>query len=395
MTPTIRVVVADDSDFVRGLITSYLESSDLLEVVGAAADGAQAVELVTELRPDVVTLDVDMPNMSGMEALGRIMREVPTPAVMVSGVSLNAADITLQAIQSGAVDFILKYVPGVNIDPETLRLDVISKVRAAAGVKVVRAIHNRLPAASRQLPLKGTHKSAFRGTKTLPSADLAPRALHASRVDLDRGQAATDIVVIGASTGGPTAVKELLARLPADFPAPVLVVQHIPHPFTEVLAAQLNNYCSLTATVAQGGERCEPGQVYIAPGDKHLLLSAGMALDVHDGPEIAGHRPSIDIAMKSVAQYFPHRVYGVLLTGMGEDGAGGMAYIRARGGSTFAQSADTCVVNGMPQRAIDIGAVDFVASPEAIADRLTHEVMKHTAPRTQKVGVLSDIVMRP
>ncbi|MCA9148269.1 MAG: chemotaxis-specific protein-glutamate methyltransferase CheB [Planctomycetales bacterium] len=373
MSEPIRVVVADDSAFIRGLIVSYLQSTGGFEIVGTAEDGKQAAELVHQLRPDVVTLDVDMPVMSGLEALDQIMRQTPTPVVMVSGVSIRSAEITLKAIQAGAVDFVLKYVPGAKVNPEEIRLDVISKVRAAAGVRVVRTIPNHLGQSSpasqvtptaAQLSANGDASKRVSGARTKSSKVV-------------NGDSVRELIVVGASTGGPIAIKRFLGSLPANFAGAIVVVQHIPQPFTAVLAAQLTAQTPFTAEVVEDGDHLQARHIFIAPGDRHLLLNPGLRLELHDGEPIRGNRPSIDVTMKSIAQCFPYQVHGVLLTGMGDDGATGLAYIRSKGGTTYAQSGETCVVNGMPQRAIDIGAVDFVASPEGIAERLTQESMRH------------------
>lgn len=380
MSVPIRVVVADDSAFIRGLIAGYLESAGGFEVVGMADDGLPAIELVQQLRPDVVTLDVEMPTMSGLEALERIMRESPTPVVMVSGVSIRSAETTLKAIQSGAIDFVLKFVPGECLHPDEIRLDVIAKVRAAAGVRVVRSLNHVLE------PVKTTT------TPRLPTP-IAPPCTESRRIPTNERSTGTDthrsgvreLVVVGASTGGPMAIKQFLRHLPPTFDGAILVVQHIPQPFTSVLAAQFTAQTSFTAEVVKGGEPLQRRRVYIAPGDRHLLLSPSLRLETQAGPPVRGNMPSIDITMKSVAQYFPHRIYGVLLTGMGDDGASGLAYIQSKGGTTYAQSAETCVVNGMPQSAIQLGAVQYVASPEGIAEQLTQD-----SARTPALATLAD-----
>lgn len=370
MTQSIRIVVADDSPFLRGVLSSYL-GDKCFQIVGTAQNGREAVDQVQSLRPDVVTLDVDMPVMSGLEALDEIMCHTPTPVVMVSGVSRRSAEITLRAIQLGAVDFILKYVPGARVDPATLRLDVISKVRAAAGIRVVRRIRGELSVLATPkspppaIPIK--RRSSTESSSVLSKS--GGRWRRASHVP-------NNLVVIGASTGGPIAIRQFLESLPPDFAAPIIVVQHIPHPFAAVLAAQLHQQLPFTVQVAQGGESLEPGNIYLAPGDQHLLLDPSLTLEVHDGPLIDGHRPSIDVTMKSVAQNFPHALFGVLLTGMGRDGAGGMAFIKSRGGRTFAQNSETCVVDGMPASAIALGAVDYVASPPGIAEQLSIEIRR-------------------
>ena len=374
MSKRIRVIVADDSAFIRQIVCSHLTSVDEFEIVGTACDGREAVDLVQQLRPDVVTLDVDMPRLSGIEALEEIMREAPTPIVMVSGVSLRAAETTLRAIQSGAVDFVLKYVPGVQLNPEVLRQDIISKVRAASQIQVVRSIGGRH---SDQRTARLQPPPPFPPGHDEPVAPEQDRDYHSLPQGLTgSGSIPHSVVVIGASTGGPVAIKHLLTRLPTDFPAALVIVQHIPHPFTGVFAAQLDCQLPFPTKVAEGGELLQPRHIYIAPGDRHLLLNQRLQLELRTGPPISGHRPSVDVTMKSVAQEFPHQVFGVLLTGMGIDGVSGMKFIQSQGGRTFAQEPATCVVDGMPRSALEAGVVDDVAAPEGIADRLALEIRR-------------------
>lgn len=326
-----------------------------------ALNGRRAVELTVELKPDVVTLDLEMPEMDGLEALQQIMYEQPTPIVMISGVSRKAALITLQALESGAVDFILKYTPGVDTEPEMLRLEILAKVRAAAGIKVVRSIR---PFKGRSFE-KRNRKLSDKLPDVKTAVSLKPAIAEKVIAYLPGG-----VIVIGASTGGPVAVRELLAQLPADFPAAVIVVQHIPASFTPVLAAQLQRRVAINVKEAEAGEKLKAGQVIIAPGDYHLLIGADSRVMLNQGPKIKGHRPSVDVTMQSVAQVYGSRTKGVILTGMGDDGSLGVIAIHAKGGRTFAQDAATCVVNGMPQRAIEKGVIDFVAPPPDIAEML-------------------------
>jgi two-component system chemotaxis response regulator CheB len=346
MMSRLRVVVADDSPFVCRLLTSFLQSSPDIEVVGTALNGARALELVKTLTPHALTLDLEMPDMNGLQALEQIMIEAPLPVIMVSGVSHHAAAVTLQALELGAVDFVLKYTPGIDTNPELLRQELIAKVRAAAQVKVIRALRSRQP------------KTEARAIE-YPPESATGRSLGAI---LPGG-----VVIIGASTGGPLALRELLGNLPADFPAAVIVIQHMPASFTGVLAAQLDRQVSLQIKEARNGDPLRPGLALVAPGNYHLLLDSLGRVLLKQGPAVGGHRPSIDVTMQSAAQIFGGRVKGVVLTGMGDDGALGLVSIQAKGGQTFAQDAASCVVNGMPQRAIEKKAAQYVASPAEIA----------------------------
>ena len=367
MTKPIRVVVADDSPFVCRLLTNYLHSSPDFQVVATALNGLRAVQLVKELRPDVVTLDIEMPQMNGLEALEIIMAEMPTPIIMVSGVSREAAATTLTALNMGAVDFILKYNPDEPIDPEALRQEIIDKTRSASRIKVIRSLKRagqvvqKVPAVSREIhgstSLAGAMTAAPQPTAAVKPPPYLPGG----------------VIVVGASTGGPVALRELLTHLPVGFGAAIVVVQHIPASFTGVLAAQLNRRVMLRVKEATHGDYLEPGLILVAPGDHHLLIRPDGRVAINQGPLINGHRPSIDVTMQSAAQIYGSRTTGVILTGMGSDGAQGMVAIHAKGGRTYAQSGETCVVNGMPQRTIEKGVVKRIASPAEIGRLLTSD----------------------
>jgi two-component system chemotaxis response regulator CheB len=376
MTQTVRVVVVDDSPFVCRLVSGYLQSAPDIQVVGTALDGARALELVQALHPSAVTLDLEMPAMDGLEVLDRIMHDYPTPVLLVSGVSGRAAAATLQGLALGAVDFVLKYTPGIDTDPDALRQEIIAKVRLAARIQVIRSLDHLQsgnPNSGRD-PGRG-ERARERPTPDVPHLAPPRSSLHAKPDDKASSYLAGGVVVIGASTGGPLALRELLGRLPADFPAAVLVVQHMPATFTRVLAAQLNRQGPLRVKEGEDGDRLQPGLVLIAPGDYHMLVRGDGRLELVQGPKIAGHRPSVDVTMQSVAQVYGPRAKGVVLTGMGSDGASGLVAIRNRGGQTFVQEVGTCVVGSMPQHAIDKGAVDHVAAPAEIAQLLRkHQV---------------------
>lgn len=360
MGTAIRVVIADDSPFVCRLLASYLRSDPQIEVVGTAHDGRKAVEMVKKLRPDAVTLDLEMPVMDGLDALVEIMHEQPTPVIVISGVSFESATFTLQALEAGAVDFILKYAPGVDTDPEALRQEIITKVRAASKVRVIRSLRVQKPE---------VEKDSVRVPASI-AASVPKIQVEVAHSKVPARLFPGGVVVIGASTGGPVALRELIGSLPGDFKAAILVVQHMPAMFTKVLAAQLNRSVALTVKEAQNEDSLEPGTVLVAPGGFHMLVTPDSRIRLSEGPEIEGHRPSVDVTMQSVAQVFGSRAKGVLLTGMGRDGCMGLLSIRLKGGKTYAQDAESCVVNGMPQSAIDMGVVDSVAPPQEIAKLL-------------------------
>jgi two-component system chemotaxis response regulator CheB len=350
----IRVLIIDDSKFTCQLMTSYLRTCSEIEVVGTALDGAKGIELIEKLKPNVVTLDLEMPGISGLDVLKEVMYENPTPVVVISGVSSLAASKTLEAINLGAVDFILKYSPGVDLDPETLRQEIIAKVKLASQIKVIRAL--RQESGQRKLLKKNYFAQEVKEQK----AKLMPE----------------DIVVIGASTGGPVALRELLSVLPVNFSSAIIIVQHMLKGFTKVLAEQLDKQVSINVKEAQEWDRLAPATAYIAPAESHLLLRPDLHLSLGQGPAVGGFRPSIDVTMQSVSQVYGYRAKGVILTGMGSDGIKGLFSIRAKGGKTFAQTLESCVVQTMPKRAKEQGLIDHMATPERIGQLLVLEQLK-------------------
>jgi two-component system, chemotaxis family, protein-glutamate methylesterase/glutaminase len=350
----IRVLVIDDSRFTCQLMASYLKSCSEIEVVATALNGVEGLKLVEKLKPNVITLDLEMPGISGLEVLKQVMYQYPTPIVVISGVSSQGASKTLQAINLGAVDFILKYSPGVDVRPEELCQEIVTKVRLASQIKVIRAL-------SQDVNQINSLK------KTLNNQDLKEQ---------NNKLIPEDIVVIGASTGGPVAVRELLASLPKNFPSAIIVVQHMLKGFTKVLAEQLNRQVAINVKEAQSWDRLAPATAYIAPADYHLLLRPDLYLSLGQGPTVGGFRPSIDVTMQSVSQVYGYRTKGVILTGMGSDGIKGLFSIRAKGGRTFAQSLESCVVTTMPKRAKEQGLVDYMGSPERIGQLLMLEQIR-------------------
>ena len=324
MTP-IRVLLADDSPFLCKLLAHYLKEAGGFEVTGFAHTGSAAIEHVKQHQPDVVALDLTMPGMDGVGALEEIMRDCPVPVVVITGVSGTSAIQTLRALDAGATDFVLKFDPAMPTSPEALSREIVTKLRRAA----------RKPAAP-------------------PAA--------AARL--------SSVVVVGASTGGPAALREMLGKMAAPFSAAVVVVQHVPAAFSGILAADLARVSALPVTEYRRGDRLANGEVRIAPGGLHFILEAnGQArLEPDDG---AGDCPSIDLAMESAASVYAEHAAGVLLTGMGTDGARGLAAIRRRGGYIMVQDPATCVVPGMPEAALREGPVDAMGGPASLGRQLS------------------------
>ena len=335
----VRVLVVDDSSFMRSALVRMLESEPTIKVVATGHNGADAVDLVQELEPDVVTLDLEMPVMDGLAALARIMRERPTPVLMLSAHTRPGAEATLRALELGAADFMVKPDHNSATEVKRLRDGLIARVLALACRNA--------------------------GPKAPPPAPAAP-----ARLALPSG-AGLKLVVIGASTGGPRALQQLFAGLPQGLDAAVVVVQHMPRLFTGPFAERLSAAGGLTVREAAHGQRLEAGTAVLAPGDSHLEISRMRGTHAWVGLTTGGssvlHRPSIDMLFRSAAQLAGDRALGVVLTGMGSDGCEGMRRIREAGGITLAQDEDSCVVYGMPRACVEAGAVQRVVPLEEMA----------------------------
>ncbi len=327
----IRVVVVDDSALARQLISRLLRSDPDIEVVGIASDPYSARNIIKSTNPDVVTLDVEMPNMDGISFLEKIMRLRPMPVVMVSSLTLRGAEITLQALELGAVDFVTKPALDVERGLDGKREELVAKVKAASQARIK--------------PLGQ------------PYGTVAPAPLPARTGPL-RG---TDsIVAIGSSTGGVDALRQIICALPPDSPA-VLITQHMPAGFTARFAERLDGLAQVRVRQAEDGQRVLPGHVYIAPGDKHLRLTRSGAqyhCRLGDDAPVGGHKPSVDVLFQSVASVAGGKSVGVILTGMGRDGASGLKAMRQAGARTLGQDEQSCVVYGMPKAAFNDGAVE-------------------------------------
>jgi two-component system chemotaxis response regulator CheB len=340
MSERIRVLVVDDSALMRKLIPAILARESAIEVVGTAMDGAFALKKIEELQPDVVTLDLDMPRMDGMETLRLIMRRAPLPVILFSTHSKEGGYATLKALALGAVDFLAKPKDAAAGHLEQIADQLIAKIRVAK-----RAAGRKLPAAvieEKPAPKKGTR------------ASLPPRR----------------IIAIGISTGGPNALQFVLSQIPAEFQSTIIVVQHMPEGFTEMFAKRLDECCALEVQEARSGDLLLAGRVLICPGNRHIMvrrMPRGDMAVLSDGPPVNGHRPSADVLFHSVSQEFGLTAVGVLMTGMGDDGAEGLGAIKAAGGMTVAQSEDTCVVSGMPRAAIIKGYANKIIPLDGVA----------------------------
>ncbi|MDE2080402.1 MAG: chemotaxis response regulator protein-glutamate methylesterase [Burkholderiales bacterium] len=365
MSGKIRVVVVDDSALVRGLLAQIIDRQSDMCCVGAASDPLVAREMIRNLDPDVITLDIEMPRMDGIDFLARLMRLRPMPVVMVSTLTERGADVTLKALELGAVDFVAKPKIGVADGLRQLGDDITDKIRTAAQARV-----HRLAAA----PVAGAADAAGSAAKAPPPASL--------------GQLSTEkIIFIGASTGGTEATRELLADLPADSPA-VMITQHMPPGFTKSYAARLDGLCRIRVAEARDGERVLPGHAYIAPGGLHLSVErsgANYVARVRDGEAVNRHKPSVEVLFDSAARVVGRNALGVMLTGMGADGAKAMRAMREAGSWNVAQDEASCVVFGMPREAIAHGAAHEVLPLARIAPRLIEWLRTHAGATTSRV----------
>ena len=346
--PKTRVVVVDDSALVRSLLTEIINRQSDMECVGAASDPLVAREMIRNLNPDVITLDVEMPRMDGIDFLSKLMRLRPMPVLMVSTLTERGAEVTLRALELGAVDFVAKPRIGVADGLKLLGQDITEKIRMAARARVSR------PAA---VP-----------AGTTAAAPHAPAAAHAPM-----GRLSTEkIIFIGASTGGTEATKEVLVNLPADCPA-VVITQHMPPGFTKSYATRLDGLCKIRVKEATDGERILPGHAYIAPGGLHLSVErsgANYIARVRDGEPVNRHKPSVEVLFESAARVAGPNAIGLMLTGMGADGARAMKAMRDAGSYNICQDEASCVVFGMPREAIAHGAAHEVLPLAQIAAKL-------------------------
>ncbi len=336
----IRVFVVDDSTFVRKAIVKVLHRDPGLRVVGEAASGADALRTIAEINPDVVTLDLAMPGLDGLQALRGLLAWRPDlPVLMLSAHTHEGAAATLEALAIGAVDFVDKSAFSL-LDLDSLGRQLVERIKLwGPGVAAARATRPRTPA----------HEPP----------------------DVPASLAECDLCLIGTSTGGPPALQFLFERLPAAFPMPIALVQHMPLGFTKPFADRLNTVCRLAVREARDGEALLPGRILVAPAGRHMVVGANRAVSLEAEPSGTTHTPSVDVLLRSAAASWPGRVMGILLTGMGDDGAKGMAAIRAAGGVTLGESEVSCVVYGMPRAARRIGAIEHERSLTEIAAWLT------------------------
>ncbi len=348
----IKVLVVDDSAFMRKAISTMLGKDPKIKVIGTARDGQEGLDMVRKLDPDVVTMDIEMPKMDGLTALRHIMMESPRPVLMVSSLTTEGAEATLKAMELGAVDFIPKQLSKVSLDIIKIEKDLIARVKVVAARKM-RHVMAR-PSAPKA--------AAVRKTFVRPS-----------------GRPLRDVVVIGVSTGGPPVVQKILSSLPADFPASIVIAQHMPAAFTGPFAKRLDGVSKISVKEAEPGDVLKAGHAFIAPGGRHVVLDQKISrvdVVVTDSPRDALYKPSANVLISSVAEAVGKRGLGVILTGMGNDGCEGVRALKAKGGRALAQSDSTCVVYGMPKAIVDENLADEIVDLDDLAESIMTNLYK-------------------
>ncbi|MHB1697335.1 MAG: protein-glutamate methylesterase/protein-glutamine glutaminase [bacterium] len=358
MAEPIRVLIVDDSPFMRRAINSLIEGENDINVVGMAKDGQDAIRQIQDIKPDIVTMDIEMPIMDGLSALKIIMEKFPVPVIMLSSLTEEGAKETLDALDLGAADYIPKNLSNVSLNILKIKDDLLSKIRAITAKKYFFRSHRDNDT--------GKESAQISQPKEFKPFD-------------NKFCNKIDIVAIGSSTGGPKALQDVIPKLPQNFPVPIILVQHMPKAFTGSFAERLSSISHIKVLEAVEGEIIKPGTAYLSPGDKHLSIvksdREGRAMiSLSNEPEGLINKPSVSVMMESVAKLYPGKSIGVILTGMGSDGLLGMKKIKETGGRTIAQDEATCVVYGMPKAVVDAGIADMILPIYKISD----EIMKET-----------------
>ncbi|CEH31973.1 protein-glutamate methylesterase/protein-glutamine glutaminase [Aneurinibacillus migulanus] len=370
----IRVVVIDDSAFMRKVIGDLLEQDPGIQVVAKGRNGSEAMGLIKKWSPDVVTLDVEMPVMNGLEALETIMKEAPLPVVMLSSLTKQGANETIRALEIGAVDFIPKPSGAISLDLPTIGTEIIQKVKAAAHIKMSRLLQmeekmksirsNWVGASKSPLFYAAAEKKAMNETRKEERAD---RSLRKGKIE--------NLIAVGTSTGGPKALQVLLKGLPRNFRGSMVIVQHMPPGFTKSLAQRLNSLCEIEVSEAEDNQVLQEGHAYIAPGNYHMEIKqradGEIYISLNQAQPRGGHRPSVDTLFESITQIRHPSKYAIIMTGMGNDGTAGLKKLKETGvRSVIAEDESTCVVFGMPRAAIQAGTVDIIAPLHEISIQL-------------------------
>ena len=375
MTPgnRIRVLIVDDSAFMRKVLQGIIAADPQLEVCGEARDGRDAVSQNEALKPDVITMDINMPHMDGLQATEIIMSSNPRPILVVSSESREGAEVTLKSLELGAIDFVAKPSGGVDLDMNSVKEELCRKLKMAAKVRVVRT-------ATRSKVQQEIASSAPRvepSSKTFASSAGEPRSNGGAPAVPATGRASGKfpLVVVAASTGGPATMMKFVPDFPKDFPGAVVLVQHMPGAFTMQFSQQLAEISRIAVKEAEAGEIIVPGQLYVCPGSHHMRISPTGRITLDDGPRIGGYRPCADVTMESAVEYFGPMTIAVVLTGMGNDGSRGVRAVKNAGGHVIVQDESSAVIFGMPQEAIKTGVVDQTLAIETIYSAIEKRVL--------------------
>lgn len=375
----MRVLIVDDSAFMRKVLQSIIATDPGLEIIGEARDGREAIAMAESLRPDVISMDIMMPHVDGLQATEAIMSKSPRPIVIVSSEARDGAEPTLRALELGAIDFVPKPSSGIDLDMNSIRDEICRKLKLAARVRVVRTAKSF--AAPVQAPPENNPytKSAIAGNGNngngTSHAAAAKSPAPPPKPALGAVGGRHPLVVIASSTGGPQTLMTLIPAIPRDFVGTILLVQHMPGTFTSQFSKQLAEVSGLHVKEAEHGDELRPGTIYVCPGSHHLRVTGSGKIDLHEGERINGYRPCADLALETAAAFAGPMCVGVILTGMGGDGAKGVQAVKAAGGFVIAQDEATSVIFGMPAEAIKTGVVDQVLGIDSIANALEKRTM--------------------
>lgn len=371
----IRVLVVDDSAFMRKVLQGIIAADPQLEVCGEARDGRDAVTQNEVLKPDVITMDINMPHMDGLQATEIIMSSNPRPILVVSSESREGAEVTLKSLELGAIDFVAKPSGGIDLDMNSVKEELCRKLKMAAKVRVVRtATRSKVQqeiasSAPRVEPAGRSFEQSAQENRSNGGSSVAAVA------PAFRGSGKFPIVIVAASTGGPATLMKFVPDFPKDFPGAVVLVQHMPGSFTTQFSQQLGEIARIRVKEAEAGEIIVPGQIYICPGSHHMRISPTGRVSLDDGPRIGGYRPCADLTMESAADYFGPMTIAVVLTGMGNDGSKGVQAVKNLGGHVIVQDEASAVIFGMPQEAIKTGAVDQTLAIETIYNAIEKRML--------------------
>jgi len=364
----VRVLVVDDSAFFRQRISEILSRCSNITVIGTARDGLDAVEKNQSLKPDVITMDVEMPKLNGIEAVRQIMRERPTQILMVSSLTHDGAQVTLQAMEAGAVDYLTKDMRAWMDKSQSLYEDLTGRIIALGRSKYFVKSSFLTKAAAPKSSHRNPTRPVDNPRRDIASARASSAIISAAKITalpLERGNRPSvpvrcKIIVIGTSTGGPAALQEILTKLPASFPYPILLVQHMPNTFTKVFAERLNKQCAIEVKHAESGDKLKAGRALLAPGGMQMILDGTRSVQILQGDTSMTYKPSVDVTFASVAKHFTNKALGIVLTGMGADGCDGAKLLKSVGSDVWSQSQATCTIYGMPQAVAKAGVVDNV-----------------------------------